>query len=487
MIQVTFLPMDITVTVEPGTTLLQAQIQAGLHPDAPCGGKGTCGKCTVEVDGNSVSACKTPVFQNTTVTLPTQAASRILTESRTANIHADGIHDYVAAFDIGTTTLVGFLMDGMTGETLATASAMNPQTRYGADVIARIDTAIGNREPVMQQCILPALQRLLKELTTQAGISPEIIRLISIVGNTAMHHLLLGIDPKPLVTPPYMPAVREAMVIPAAPLLPIHPDGILRILPNIAGFVGADTIACMTAVDFGSLEELTLMIDIGTNGEMVLGNRHRRIACSTAAGPAFEGARISMGMRGSPGAIDHVRIENGLICHHTIEEVEPLGICGSGLLDLVVCMLELGILDESGYLEHKHYTIPGTNVTLTQKDIREVQLAKASIRAGIELMCRHLDVKPEEIRTVLLAGAFGNYMDSRSACRIGMIPPVLLERIRPIGNAAGAGARCCAVSRDAYEYSKVLAETTEFLELASKPEFQDCFVDALEFCEEDEV
>lgn len=485
MIQVTFLPTNITVSVEPGTTLLQAQIQAGLHPDAPCGGKGTCGKCTVEVDGKSVSACKTPVFQNTTVILPTQAASRILTDSLTASVRPDGIHDYVAAFDIGTTTLVGFLMDGKTGATLATASAMNPQTRYGADVIARIETAIGNPEPVLQQCILPALQNLLKELTAQAGIPAEEIHLVSIVGNTAMHHLLLGIDPKPLVTPPYMPAVREALEIPAAPLLPIHPQGCLRILPNIAGFVGADTVACMTAVVFGSLEELTLMIDIGTNGEMVLGNKHRRIACSTAAGPAFEGARISMGMRGSPGAIDHVWIEGGEIRHHTIGDMEPMGICGSGLLDLVACMLELGILDESGYLEGKQYTIPGTNVSLTQKDIREVQLAKAAIRAGIELMCRHLNVKPREIRSVLLAGAFGNYMDPRSACRIGMIPPVLLERIRPIGNAAGAGARCCAVSRDAYEYSKVLAENTEFLELASRPEFQDCFVDALEFCEED--
>ena len=485
MIQVTFLPTNITVSVEPGTTLLQAQIQAGLHPDAPCGGKGTCGKCTVEVDGKSVSACKTSIFQNTTVTLPTQTGSRILTDSLAASVRPDGIHDYVAAFDIGTTTLVGFLMDGKNGATLATASAMNPQTRYGADVIARIETAIGNPEPVLQQCILPALQNLLKELTAQAGISSEEIRLVCIVGNTAMHHLLLGIDPKPLVTPPYMPAVREALQIPAAPLLPIHPQGILRILPNIAGFVGADTVACMTAVDFGALEELTLMIDIGTNGEMVLGNKHRRIACSTAAGPAFEGARISMGMRGSPGAIDHVRIEGGEIRHHTIGDMEPMGICGSGLLDLVASMLELGILDESGYLVAKQYTVPGTNVSLTQKDIREVQLAKAAIRAGIELMCRHLNVKPEEIRTVLLAGAFGNYMDPRSACRIGMIPPVLLERIHPIGNAAGAGAKCCAVSRNAYEYSKVLAETTEFLELASKPEFQDCFVDALEFCEED--
>ena len=486
-LNVTFLPQGITVAVEPGTTLLQAQIAAGLHPDAPCGGKGTCGKCRVERKGHTILSCQTGVFEDMTVTLPRQQGSAILVDGLSAPIQPDGLHDYAVAFDIGTTTLVAFLLDGKTGETLATASAMNPQTRYGADVIARIETALANPEPVLQQCILPTLRQLLDELTGQRGISAQSITLATVVGNTAMHHLLLGIDPKPLITPPYMPAVREALELPAAPLLPIHPDGVLRILPNIAGFVGADTVGCMTAVDFGSLEELTLMIDIGTNGEMVLGDRNRRVACSTAAGPAFEGAKISMGMRGCPGAIDHVWIERGLLCHHTIGDVQAKGICGSGLLDLVACLLELGILDESGYLEEKQYTVPGTAVTLTQKDIREVQLAKAAIRAGIELMCRHLSVEPEQIRSVLLAGAFGNYMEPRSACRIGMIPPELLKRIRPIGNAAGAGAKRCAVSREAYEYSKKLAEETEFLELASRPEFQDCFVDALEFCEEDDL
>ena len=486
MIPVTFLPDTITISVEPGTTVLQALITAGLHPDAPCGGKGTCGKCTVETDGKKVLACQTKVQEKMTVVLPQRENTTILTGSLTAAVHPDGLHNYAVAFDIGTTTVVGFLINGKTGALLATASTMNPQTRYGADVITRIEAVLAGSGQALQQCILATLSQLLHELSAQCGISADQISLASIVGNTAMHHLLLGIDPKPLVTPPYMPAVRKALEIPAVPLLPIHPDGVLRILPNIAGFVGGDTVACMTAVDFGSPEELTLMIDIGTNGEMVLGNKDRRIACSTAAGPAFEGAKISMGMRGSPGAIDHVWIENGQLHHHTIGDLTTRGICGSGLLDLVACLLELEILDESGYLEGKQYTIPGTAVTLTQKDIREVQLAKAAIRAGIELLCRHLGVQPENIRSVLLAGAFGNYMDPRSACRIGMIPPVLLDRIRPIGNAAGAGAKHCAVSRDAWEYSKILAKRTEFLELASKPEFQDCFVDALEFSEEDE-
>ena len=465
MVQVTFLPDNITITVAPGTTLLQAQIAAGLRPDAPCGGRGTCGKCRVEVAGETVLACRTLVQEDMTVVLPEKQAGTILTQGHCEERRADGSHALAAAFDIGTTTLVGFLLDGKTGALLATASAMNPQFQYGADVIARIEAAMAHPEPVLQQCLLPVLSELLYELTP----TPENITLASIVGNTAMHHLLLAIDPKPLVTPPYMPRVREALVLPAAPRLPIHPDG------------------CMTAVDFGSVEELTLMIDIGTNGEMVLGTKGRRIACSTAAGPAFEGAKISMGMRGSTGAIDHVWIEKGQLRHHVIGETSARGICGSGLLDAVACLLELEIIDESGYLEGKQYTIPGTCVTLTQADIREVQLAKAAIRAGIELMCVHLGVTPADIRSVLLAGAFGNYLDPRSACRIGMIPPVLLDRIRPIGNAAGEGAQICAVSAAAYEYSKKLAAETEFLELASRPEFQDCFVDALEFCEEDNL
>ena len=481
MVHVTFLPDNRTISVEPGCTLLQAQIAAGIRADAPCGGKGTCGKCLITADGKTVLSCQTSVEQDMTVVLPGRSPVAILTQGHSGKRRADGTHADTAAFDIGTTTLVAFLMDGKSGEVLATASAVNPQIPYGADVISRMEAALANREPVLQKCILPALAHLLRELTEH----PEEITLVSVVGNTAMHHLLLGIDPKPLVTPPYMPMVREAMEIPAAPLLPVHPDGILRILPNIAGFVGSDTVACMTAADFGALEELTLLLDIGTNGEMVLGDKHRRIACSAAAGPAFEGAAISMGMRGSPGAIDHVWIEGDKIFHHVIGETNAMGLCGSGLLDLTACLLELEILDESGFLEGGQFTVPGTCVSLTQKDIREIQLAKAAIRAGIELMCAHLGVRTGEICSVLLAGAFGTTMDPRSACSIGLIPSVLLHRIRAIGNAAGEGAKQCAVSAAAYEYSKQLAAGTEFLELASNPDFQEYFVDALEFDKEE--
>ena len=237
MVSVTFLPNNITISVESGTTVLEAMIRAGLHPDAPCGGRGTCGKCKVQIDGNTVLACQTQVREALIVTLPDTDAVSILETGVGTAVKADGIHEYVAAFDIGTTTLVAFLLSGKTGELLATASSINPQAQYGADVIARIEAAMGADTPVLQEAILPKLRELLTELTREAGIDQREIRLVSVVGNTAMHHLLLGIDPMPLVSPPYMPNIREAMELPAAPLLPIHPDGILRVLPNIAGFV----------------------------------------------------------------------------------------------------------------------------------------------------------------------------------------------------------------------------------------------------------
>lgn len=471
---VTFLPEGKQIAVS-GGTLLEAQIAAGLRPDAPCGGRGTCGKCKAELEGTEVLACQTMVDRDMTVTLKDEAEARILSTGAAVDVRPDGTDQYALAFDIGTTTVVAYLLDGRTGQRMDSASCMNPQGQYGADVISRIQEVLHNGPGEISACIRKALMELTRELSERNAVPMEALTTAAIVGNTAMHHLLLGIDPKPLVTPPYMPAVCEAMEY-----------GGVRILPNIAGFVGGDTVGCMVSTRFDRQEALTLLIDIGTNGEMVLGDQNRRIACSTAAGPAFEGAKISCGMRGTAGAVDHVWLEGEEIRFHVIGEGEPAGLCGSGLLDLVAVLLDRGILDESGRLEGAVFTLC-KNVTLTQKDIREVQLAKAAIRAGIELLAKAMNARLEDIRRVCLAGAFGNYMDPKSACRIGMIPPVLLERIVPIGNAAGEGAKLCALSREEFEYSKQLANSTEFLELASLPDFQDCYVDALEFGEEDDV
>lgn len=473
------------LSAQEGDSLLAVLQAAREAPDAPCGGHGKCGKCRVTVNGEQRLACETKILGDMEVILPAGRRTEILTDSAFVPGAADGTHTYAAAFDIGTTTVVCYLLDGREGKLLAQTSCVNPQTQFGADVISRIQYAMDKDASVMARCIRDALDKLVREAAGQAGISPEEIGVTAIVGNTAMHHLLLEIDPKPLTVPPYMPSVREALEMNGASMLPSCPNSEIRILPNIAGFVGADTVGCLVATRFDRLEELTLMIDIGTNGEMVLGDRSRRIACSTAAGPAFEGAKIQCGMRGAAGAVDHVTLENGKIQWSVIGGGVPVGLCGSGLLDLVAALLETGDISESGQmLCGDRYTLEGTGVFLTRKDVREVQLAKAAIRAGIELMCSTLGVEPKDIRKVLLAGAFGNYLNPASACAIGMIPPVLLPRIQTIGNAAGGGARLCALSSREFAYSKQLAQGTEFLELASLPEFNDCYVDCLMF-EED--
>ena len=474
---ITFLPEGKTVTVPGGTDLLQAQILAGLRPDAPCAGRGTCGKCRVRTGGREVLACQTRVDRDMTVETTAGEKTNILTSGTGVQTQPDGEHAYALAFDIGTTTVVAYLLDGRTGELLSQASCRNPQGQFGADVISRIQLAMKQEGETLKTCIRAAMKELAEQACRQAGIEVSAVTGAAVVGNTAMHHLMLGIEPKPLVTPPYMPAVFEA--------LEVGEGCKARILPNIAGFVGGDTVGCMVSTRFDQKDELTLLIDIGTNGEMVLGDKHRRIACSTAAGPAFEGAKISCGMRGAEGAVDHVWRENGEVKFHVIGDGAPAGLCGSGLLDLVAVLLDMGIIDESGRMKGKQYPLC-ENVTLTQKDVREVQLAKAAIRAGIELLAEQMGVEVERIRKVLLAGAFGSFLNPVSACRIGMIPPVLVDRITAIGNAAGEGAKLCALSRAEFDYSKALARDTEFLELASLPQFQDSYVDALEFTEDEE-
>lgn len=453
--------------------------------DAPCGGMGSCGKCMVIAGGVERLACQTRIETDMTVSLPRQQDAQILMGTMQVSTVPDGEAGYCLAFDLGTTTVAAYLMDAVSGKVLARTSCMNPQRQYGADVISRLQYVLQGGDAEMSSCIHKALSELTLETVRQAEISADEIRIAAIVGNTAMHHLLLELDPRPLTVPPYMPAVKEALCLPADSILPISSRGIVRILPNIAGFVGADTVGCLLAARMDTVQELTLLIDIGTNGEIVLGDRRRRIACSTAAGPAFEGAKIECGVRGIPGAIDHVTLLDGKPVFHTIGGERAVGFCGSGLLDLIAVLLEINEIDGSGRMQNGDvFRIEGTGVYLTQKDIREVQLAKAAIRAGIELLCNAMNVKAEAIRQVLLAGAFGNYLTPRSACTIGMIPPELCDKIHPIGNAAGAGAQLAALSSAEFEQSKKLALKTEFLELASVPEFNDCYVECLYFRED---
>ena len=409
----------------------------------------------------------------------------------------------MAAFDIGTTTVAGYLLDGKTGEQLATASALNTQTEYGADVIMRANYSLEHGTEELSTCIRELLRKLIGALCEAAKKSPEDIYQVSVVGNTCMHHLFLGIVPDSLVHAPYNPAISQGLMFPAEKFhLGIHPGGQLVALPVIAGFVGADTVACLLAVNLEEEKKMTLMIDIGTNGEIVLGNEKRRIACSTAAGPAFEGAKIACGMRGAEGAIEHAHLVNGKLECKVIGGGRPTGICGSGLIDIIACLLDAGVIDESGKLlenlrvvqidenTKKAYLLAdplesgdGKPVYLSQKDIREVQLAKGAIAAGIALLAEQMGITLEQVEQVYIAGAFGNYMDPAGACRIGMLPGILKDRIIPVGNAAGEGAKLALLNKEELKRAERLARHTEFLELAALPEFQDQFVDELEFPE----
>ena len=571
--EVTFIREGVSLRVTEGTTILEAEQLAGLHPNAPCGGKGTCGKCVVTVrdaeGSRQVRACGTnitrdlkvdtlgaeqghsiltqglgrkipldPVLRVGTVKIPKLSLGQclsqwerlqnaleetfgepmehlafdpvlasslyekckegdtwqvILGKNRILSMTREPVLCCAAAFDIGTTTVVGYLLDAQTGKELATESRINPQAQYGADVILRVNDALEHGTEALSTCIRRCMQEILQALAADAGIQTEDIYEICAVGNTCMHHLLLGLLPASLAYAPYNPVVRQLLVLPAQQLgLSIHPGGELLLLPNIAGFVGADTLGCLLCTRPDLDDEISLMIDIGTNGEMVLGSKDGLVACSTAAGPAFEGARIQCGMRGAQGAVDHVSYENGIWHYTTVGNAKAVGICGSGLIDLAACLRKAGLLDESGYL-----ALPGNRfvlvsaedsgrgepVYISQKDVREVQLAKAAIGAGIRLLEKALHVEESQIRRVYIAGAFGNYMDPASACAIGMIPRSLLDKIRPIGNAAGEGAKLALLSRSTLDTAQALSEKISFVELAASPEFQDCFVDELEFPE----
>jgi uncharacterized 2Fe-2S/4Fe-4S cluster protein (DUF4445 family) len=413
-----------------------------------------------------------------TVVLPREAAASILTDTFVViQANAEG---YSLAFDIGTTTVVGFLLDG--GTELACESARNPQAVYGADVISRIQYALKTDGMVLTKVIRECLTELTEKLCRKAGVAESQIRRVSIVGNPAMQQLFLGINPKNLARLPFSPVLTEMREVAAKEYLPCLQNASLLIVPDISGYVGADTVACMLATRLDQQEDWTLLVDIGTNGEMVLGNKDRLVACSTAAGPALEGANVSCGMRGQVGAIDHVRLVNGNMECSVIGGGKAMGICGSGLIDAAAAALELGLISARGRVQTEDRNIPLTDsIVLTQDDIRQLQLAKGAIAAGIRLMAAHLGIELKQIRKVYLAGAFGTFMDPDAACRIGLLPKELAGKTQAIGNAAGSGAKLLVCDSTAPEYAQRLVEITEFLELANLPDFQLCFAENMRF------
>ncbi len=415
-----------------------------------------------------------------------------------------------AAVDIGTTTVVAYLVNVSTGERIATASALNPQARYGHDLISRIEhvqSSTGGLEE-MRSIVVNLINRLLAEAAEKAAVRRRDIYEVAVVGNTCMHHLFLGLDPRHLAQAPYVPVTRGPMDVSAADAgLAINPAGGVYSLPVIAGFVGADTVGVLLSSRITERDHPTLIVDIGTNGEVMLWSGERLLVTSCAAGPAFEGGQIRHGVRAAEGAIERVWLRNGSIGFATIGGAHPNGICGSGIFDIVATLLDGGVADITGRIADKEASedLPvqiatrlrgegserefvvaerddgSGEITFTQQDLREVQLAKGAVRAAVELLCTEAGIECEEIEEVLLAGAFGNYIDRRSARRIGLLPDIPLGRIRGIGNAAGAGALAALVSVDERRYAAELASRAEHVELMANPGFQLVYADSMIF------
>ena len=609
-VRVTFAPEGRSVFVMTGTSLIEAAGRAGIVLNTPCGGRGTCGNCRVEITLNAPApsdadrqhlsedeiesgmrlACQVRVTDEMRVDVPVATRffdQKILTDgegkpveldpsvrkhhmvlpppsledqrSDTDRVHSmieedvvvsnvDVLHDmpgllrasdfdvtavvaegrlvnvepgdttgrnFGMAFDIGTTTVVGFLMDLVSGREASVASRTNPQIKLGDDVVNRIQHASQASEGLeeLRQLILDCMNEIIEECCSAAKVSSQEIYEVTLVGNTTMNHLFLGINPEFVAQAPYVAALRRPVNILARDAgLRIHPRGLVHTLPNIAGFVGADTVGVILSSDMHRSEGITFTIDIGTNGELVIGNRDRLVACSTAAGPAFEGARIRFGMRAADGAIDKAIINDDLE-FNVIGNVLPRGLCGTALIDLVAELLRVGCIDPMGRLlppdempsstpdAIKRRIVEGENkslsfliapegntqvngpIVLTQRDVRELQLGKGAISAGVSILLKEIGVEPKGLDRVLLAGAFGNFIRRKMAKRIGLLPEVPTDKIFYIGNAAGAGARMALLSRNCKHVADRISKDTEYLELAGRADFQQEFMSAMLFPE----
>ena len=477
--KITVLPTNITICAADGENLLSVLRAAALFVDAPCGGNGSCGKCKVRIDGREALACRTVIDRDMTITLPAEETAVISAEI-TKKAHSSD--EICLALDIGTTTVVAYLQDGETGRELASESVLNPQISYGADVISRIQHAVGGHMKELTAAIQNCVAQMTKNLCEGISIAPRQIRKVSLVGNPAMQQLFLGILPDNLAQLPFAPVLTQAKKAAAKDYLPLLENAQLLLVPDIAGFVGADTVAGILATGLQDAEELTLFVDIGTNGEMVLGNKHRFVTCSAAAGPALEGGNIQFGIRGQTGAIDHVGFADGKFHCSVIGGGKAVGICGSGIIDAVAAALDAGLINQRGRIQTEDRCIHLTDqIYLTQEDVRQVQLAKGAIAAGIEQMATHLGVNLQEIQRVYLAGAFGTFLNPASACRIGLLPSQLESKITAVGNAAGNGAKILAIDENALSTTQDLAEKAEFMELASVPHFARCFAEHMRF------
>lgn len=521
------------------TTILEYCRSHGIAGiETPCGGKGTCGKCKVTVTKpyyKEVLACQTKICDGMEIIVGGGTITGVGTDMNEAKVSASdemvvlvdrksdmqenpvsvyGNHSSnagtLAACDIGTTTVVCYLIDKETGQIIAVRSGANPQRSFGADVLSRIDAAARADDndkangglQMMQSQIVSLLNGFISEMLMECGRTK--VCLFSVAGNTVMCHLLMGISPEKLGRAPFMP--DEYFGREFNPLdIGLENCQTMIIFPAVSGFVGGDITAGM--METVNCRKLTLYLDIGTNGEMALGKGDRYVCCATAAGPAFEGAQIEMGMPASRGAVDKVWLEGRRIKYSVIGNDRPVGLCGSGLIDALAILLKAGIIDENGTILSGQelpilfrsyvfelevedaaqssesslavHIAPG--VYITQEDIRKLQLAKGAIAAGIDILFKEYGCKPCDLDILTFAGGFGNYIDKASAAAIGLFPPELLDRAKEVGNAAGNGAVSAALSKEAWESALDISRKMRYIELASYSHFDEIYVEHMNF------
>jgi uncharacterized 2Fe-2S/4Fe-4S cluster protein (DUF4445 family) len=406
------------------------------------------------------------------------------------------------AFDVGTTTLVGTLMNLRTGMAAAVSSTLNGQAPFGADVISRISHAMNGLESIeeLKAAVVATMNGILDDLYRDSGVSPERTYEAVVVGNVTMLHLLLGIDPTPISMMPFTPTFMDAMSVPASEVgLRIHPAGYIQTLPALGAYVGADIVSGVLATNIAREDKLRVFVDVGTNGEIVIGSSQRTLATAAPAGPAFEGSQIKCGMRATDGAIEGVQLGEGVELQVIGGDVAPIGLCGSGLVDAVAQLLNVGLLDHSGRMrsaadvpnhpladrlievEGVRAFLLAEGVYLSQRDVRELQFAKGSIATGIKILMNILGVAASDLDEIYLGGSFGSYLNPESAKIIGLVPDVDVDKIIAVGNSAGEGAKIALLSYRERQVAFELPSRIEYVELSGRSDFNDAFVEVLRF------
>ena len=403
--------------------------------------------------------------------------------------------------DIGTTKLALYLVDLLTGEVINKVGEMNPQIAYGEDVVSRIAYATQNEggRAALQRTLVKVINNLISEVCQAAGIRNWQVVDAVMVGNTAMHHLVAGLPVEQLVLAPYVPAINDSMDIRSQTIgIEMAAGGYIHLLPNIAGYVGGDHAAVILSTELWKTDQTVMVIDVGTNTEISLVSNGNISSCSCASGPAFEGAHITNGIRAAPGAIERVQIIDGDIKTFTIDDKLPIRICGSGILDVVAEMKAANLMDERGALiegqmyirrseknnlecllvSHEH-SGHGRDISVTRNDVNEIQLAKAAIRAGQEILMEKAGIKADQINEIIIAGAFGTYIDVPNAIRIGMFPDIPVERFHQVGNAAGMGATQALISFNQRKIIQGIIRDVEYIELTTYENFQAEFIKAM--------